>query len=211
MTTTTPTSYQIGTCTTCRCTDLSSSHDGLSPHTKATEPDSDGVWWLWPHHDWCPTWTGEQPEVACPQCGAPVLAYDFSPGVVLTVPQAVVLPGGHVTDGHLLGSMDEVFDHPGAASYSKREAAPDFDKVMVSPCGHQLQGGEGRAVLTAVGKVAAAQAEAEADVEIARHAGLLTAVEAAGHGRLADAYRAAVRRRPGEVSGLLAAMKALVP
>lgn len=188
---------------------MTSSTDGLSPHTTADEPDGDGVWWMWPHHDWCPKWTGETPAVACPACGAPVLGYDFSPGVVLTVPQAVILPGGRVADGHLVGTMDEVYEQPGASFHSKRESAPDFDKVTVSPCGHQLQGREGHEVLTALHTVAAEHAKVEAEAEIGRHADVLAAAEQAGHGNLAALYRAAVRRGSGEASGLLVAVKAV--
>jgi hypothetical protein len=197
----------LGTCPTCGPADIQiSSGEGWQNVTRTQDPGPDGRYEIHPHHDWCPVLTGETPEVACLDCGAPVMEYDHSPGVIVTVPHA----GPNGMDGHLLGAMDEIQDKPFGTFGTTRKPAPDFDRVTVRPCGHDHRGPQAHQMLLAIRTARAAQANREAEALFAEHAAVTDGAEAAGHGEVVQRWRQAVRSGSREASGLLAAIKVLV-
>jgi hypothetical protein len=189
-------------CRTCNQNTLSL-HEA---YTRSAEPDPDGQYHLQPHHDWCPVWTGETPELACPRCGAPVHSYDYSEGVSLEVPHALF------GVAHLVGTAEEVYAHPDAR-YANTMAAPTLEpalsKTTVSPCGHVLKGSDALHVVTRAAELRAEKHRAEADQTIADAQQLLDAAEHAGQHALARAYREAVRGHAATAPGLLAALRLL--
>jgi hypothetical protein len=197
----------LGTCPTCGPADIQiSSGDGWRNVTRSRDPGPDGRYEIHPHQEWCPVLTGETPEVACLDCGAPVFGWDESPGVIVTVPHA----GPNGMDGHLLGAMDEVQDKPFGMFGTTRKPAPDFDRVTVQPCGHDHRGSRAHQMLLAIRTARAEQAHREAEAIFAEHAELLEFVDGSEFSKLADRYRTAVRAGSGEAFGLLTAMRTLV-
>jgi hypothetical protein len=158
------------------------------------------------HRDWCPAWTGRQPEIGCPypigrdeRCGAPISRFESRPGWWLVVPGA----GPNLADGHLRAADEAQRHHPGAG----RVRAPMFDEVTVHPCGHVVEDEDARVLLARWGEARAAQQRRVAEERIALHADLLAATESAGHGALVDAYRRAVLAGDGTEAGLLVALR----
>ncbi len=193
----------IGTCPLCGPADIHiSSGDGWRNVTRSQDPGPDGRHEVHPHLDWCPVLTGETPEVACLDCGAPVMEWTESPGIVVTVPGA----GPNLTDGHWLGAADEEPDRL-AIWGSERKPAPDFDRVTVRPCGHDHRGSRAHEMLLAIRTVKAEQANREAEEMFARHAAVTDAAEAAGHIELVLRWQNAVRTGSREAVGLLAALR----
>lgn len=194
------TTMTVGTCPTCHCTEWAV---GSDTHTRSDEPGADGRYVMHPHHDWCPVWTGETPELACTACGAPVLEWDFSAGVQVTVPHAG--PSGR--DDYALGTVDEVGRHMGFAS--KAEPCPEFDQLTVKPCGHELRGHEAHPIMDRLRELRLTWAQREADATLAQHAVLLPGACGAGHANLVELYRRAVYGRSKDAAGLLAAIRAV--
>jgi hypothetical protein len=195
-----------GTCRTCSATEMCFGTGGDSPWTRSAEPGPDGNYVVQAHRDWCPAWTGRQPEIGCPypigrdeRCGAPISRFESRPGWWLVVPGA----GPNLTDGHLRAADEAQRHHPGAG----RVRAPMFDEVTVHPCGHVVEDEDARVLLARWGEARAAQQRRVAEERIALHADLLAATESAGHGALVDAYRRAVLAGDGTEAGLLVALR----
>jgi hypothetical protein len=195
-------------CGTCGLDTLTWIDNELVATTRSARPSATGAYLVQPHHDWCPVWTGIEPELPCPQCGAPVWSWDWQPGYSLRIPGPPLLGGGHI-----VGPAEVVFGHPAARSVplSSAKRAPDFDELTVFPCRHVLKGLEGNTVLTRAGALKRAAREWDDQMVLAAAGPLLAAAETAGHAVLADAYRQAVHERTGEMSGLLATLRLLHP
>lgn len=147
--------------------------------------------------------SAENLGVNCPFCNAPTNGYDLEAGVQVTIPGA----GPNGGPGTLLGAGDEVTGVPWGLGEVK--AAPDFNRLTLQPCGHVFRGFQSGAILEKVHQVADERHDAKAEATLDRHADLLGAAEAAGHGAVAEKYRQAVRAGSGEQQGLLTALKAL--
>lgn len=194
----------IGTCPTCGPADIQiSSGEGWYNVTRSQDPGPDGRYEVHPHLDWCPVLTGETPEVACLDCGAPVTEWSESPGVILTMPNA----GPHGRDDHWLGNVEDPGYVRNSSWASKREPAPDFDRVTVKPCRHEHEGRRAHEMLLAIRTVKAEQAKREAEALFAEHAAVTDAAEAAGHTELVLRWQGAVRSGSREAAGLLAAIR----
>lgn len=195
------------TCTVCRQQTITlTGRPDRIPETRSVDPDPDtGRYLVQPHERWCPVWTGQAPELPCPECGAPVHDYEYAPGYSLAVPDALF------GVAHLVGTAEEIFGNPAARAvpFNTATLEPSLSTTSVSPCGHILKGAAALKVVTRGAELRAAAARAEADKVIADAQGLLSAAEAAGQPRLADAYRQAVRTRAATAPGLLAALNLL--
>ncbi len=198
-------SHHIGTCPVCGSADVTISVDRplADVITCSQDPGPDGRHVIHPHQEWCPVLTGETPEVACLDCGAPVNEWDESRGVILTMPGA----GPMGRDDHWLGNVDDPGYARNSAWASKCEPAPDFDRVTVKPCGHQHEGRRAHEMLLAIRTARAARANREADAEIAKHAELLAFVDGSEFSKVSDRYRTAVRSGSPEAPGILAVMR----
>ncbi|MFI2663372.1 hypothetical protein [Micromonospora carbonacea] len=201
------TRMRVGRCRTCNRTSIegSSRHGIITPRTRSVEPDADGRYEMQPHELWCPVWTGETPEVACPHphCGAPVVGLTYRPGYQVRVPWTS--PFGN--PGTLVGTLDEI--DASEAVGGETTADPRFDKADLVPCGHTVEGSQAQQVRDLFEQVRDARHRREAEAEIARHAVVLAAADAAGHAVLVEQYRQAVLNGSTDKAGLLAALRTL--
>jgi hypothetical protein len=192
-------------CGTCH-SDTYLTDSTMPPLTRSTEPNpADGLYVVQLHQSCCPVWTGETPDLPCPTCGAPVESHEFTPGYSLAVPHPVF------GTAHIVGTAQEVFDHPDAVFVPMAEAepVPSMDRATVSPCGHVLQGEAAHRFMSRAAELRAVKRRAEAEALIAAAQPLLDSAEAAGQQPLARAYREAVRARSTTAPGLLVALQTL--
>lgn len=195
------TAGDFGSCPICYSAEIRLGSDGN--RTRSVDPGPNGRYAIHPHHEWCPVLTGETPEVACLTCGAPVNEWSESPGVILTMPNAG--PAGR--DDHWLGNVEDPGYARNSAWASKREPAPDFDRVTVKPCGHEHEGRRAHEMLLAVRTARAARMNREAEATYAAYIAVTDAAEAAGHVELVLRWQDAVRTGSPEAVGLLAAIR----
>lgn len=194
-----------GPCRTCGPADIVFSLDNSWTRltTRSVDPGPDGRYVIQGHNDWCPVWSGKQPRVAAPCCGAPVRSFHVTYAYWIVVPGA----GPNGSDGYHLSTGDT--EARWGALASKRERAPQFDKATLHPCGHTVEGDDVRRVATDVNAAVAADRATTAEAAIERHQDVLTAAEAAGYEALAERYRAAVRGGDKTAAGLLEALRTL--
>lgn len=200
------TRMRVGRCRTCNSTRMEGGSRGVTtPWTRSVEPVHGDQYEMQSHERWCPVWTGETPEVACPypHCGAPVTELTYRPGYQVRVPWTP--PFGN--PGTLLGTIDEIGDHRTVGS--ETTPAPQFDKVDLQPCGHTVEGSDAQQVRRQFQQAEGKRWHREVEAEVARHADVLAAADTAGHGALVEQYRKAVLAGSADKSGLLAALRTL--
>ncbi|MEU8023797.1 hypothetical protein AB0B88_16430 [Micromonospora haikouensis] len=199
-----PTECAIGVCPVCGSHDVIVTPADALPITRSVEPGPDGRHVVHFHHDWCPVFTRETPAVACPICEAPVHTYTYRNGFMVTLPGAGPAGG----PGTLVGTMADI--NPARLVYGHQiNPAPQYDKADVEPCGHTLEGEHAQQVDAKMREHAAADRERKTRATISEHADILDAAQRAGHEKVAQQYRRAVRTGSADASGLLAALRTL--
>ncbi|MEV5819384.1 hypothetical protein AB0L22_09425 [Micromonospora haikouensis] len=201
------TRMRVGRCRTCNNRRVEGGSRGVTtPWTRSVEPVHGDQYEVQYHELWCPVWTGETPQVACPHphCGAPVTEVTYRPGYQVRVPWTS--PYGN--PGTLVGTLDEI--DVGAETFgSETIPDPQFDKADLAPCGHTVEGTQAQQVRGQFQQVLEGRRRRDAEAEIARHADVLAAAETAGHSVLVEQYRQAVIMGSTDRSGLLAALRTL--
>lgn len=195
-------------CRTCGPATLTHDGDQWGPYTRTVEPDpGTGLYLLQPHQPWCPIWTGKRAELGCPACGAPIEGYDSSWGY--RVPVLDPDTGGVK---HLVGNANDILDPwPQLAPDEPPTREYTFDRMVLQPCGHTIEGCDAHRLGVRINTWLAARRYKAAEAAIAAYQTLLDAAERATHGMLADAYRGAVHTGSGDASGLLKALILLHP
>jgi hypothetical protein len=194
-------------CGTCGSADLTRIDGQWGPVARTARPDPrTGLYMVQAHHEWCPVWTGQLEELACPTCSAPVHDYESRPGYSFLVidDETGVMRTTAGTVDEVLADLNVRLTHEAPPA---RE--PQFDKLKLGPCGHVLVGCDAHRMIGRIAHVRARRHRAEADAAIAANQHLLTAAEQAGHEPLAHAYRHAVHAGLRTASGLLKALQLL--